>query len=102
MAVQTVVDTWVQTPSVEPGETLVVDLLVDPIIRPRQAQQYPITVISQSVEQEDAPLVIGEGNVQIEVVSWFHRLLPFLVLVAVITIQVLLIGFLLRITGVLG
>ncbi|MEE8389683.1 MAG: hypothetical protein V3S14_02655 [Anaerolineae bacterium] len=99
---QAVVDAWVQTPCVEPGETLIVDLLVDPIEHSRQAQHYPIAVTSRSVEQEDGPQIIEKGNVQIEGISWFYRLLPFLIFVAVIAIQALLIWFWLQSTGVLG
>ncbi len=75
---RTIVDAWAQTPFVEPGETLTVDLLIDPIERPRKTQHYPIVVTSRSIEQADAPLVVEEGSVQIEGVSWFRHLLPFL------------------------
>jgi VWFA-related protein len=99
---RTIVDAWARTPFVEPGETLAVDLLIDPIKRSSQTEQYPITVTSKSVEKENAPPVIEEGIVQIMGVSWFRHLLPSLIFVAVIVIEALLIWLLLSSMGVLG
>jgi len=98
----TVVDAWARTPFVEPGETLAIDLLIDPIKRSSQTEHYPVTVTSKSVEQEDAPPVIEEGDIQIAGVSWFRHLLPSFIFVAVIVIEALLLWLLLNSMGLLS
>lgn len=80
---------WAQTPFVEPGETLTVDLRIDPA-RPYHTQHYPFTVLSRSVEQEDAPLVVEETGVQIVRPSWLRRYYPFLIVLAVMAVTSIL------------
>ena len=95
-----VVSTWVQTPFVEPGETLAVDLFIRPV-KSRQDEFYPFKVLSRSVEQEEAPLVIEEGSVQIAGASRFRRYSPYL-LILVIAVVILFFAFFLASAGVLG
>jgi VWFA-related protein len=98
-------ETWSQTPFVEPGETLTIDLLIAPL-NPYQTRNYSFKVISRSLDQKDPPLVVEEGSVQIVGISWFRRLLPYLVFALtsalVIATAVLAVGFLLANLGALG
>ena len=82
-------DGWVQTPFVEPGETLAIDLLVDPA-NPYQTQDYSFKVISRSLEQPEPPLIVEESNIQIVGLTPFQRYSPFLIvlLVAVMLLSI--------------
>lgn len=64
--------TWAQTPVVEPGETLVLDLFVE-AIRPNASNVYPFQLVSKSVEQEGAPLVVEQVTVEMSKPTWFRR-----------------------------
>ncbi len=101
-----IVDVWTQTPVMNPGETLAMDLLITPIKRPPQSRFYAFTVTSKSVKPENAPLSVEEGSVRIARVSWFYHLLPFLLFVVIVVLEFLLlrrlIVLLLNSTGVLG
>lgn len=100
---RTIVDRWGQTPVLEPGTSLTVDLTISPAQRPRRAQSYPFTVTSQSVEQKGAPALVQEGQVHIESGAWFRYYLPpTLAFLAVIAIEVLILGFLMTRMGILG
>jgi VWFA-related protein len=92
---------WSQTPAVEPGESLMVDLEIDPL-QPHRSQYYPFAVLSRSVEQQDAPLVIEEAGVQIVRPSWFDRHYPFLVVFFVVTVTLVLFAAFLVSTGAWG
>jgi hypothetical protein len=70
--------TWVQTPFVEAGETLAIDLLISPT-NPYQTAYYPFTVTSRSLEAPDAPLIAKEASVHIVGITLFQRFGPFLV-----------------------
>jgi VWFA-related protein len=94
----TAVSAWAQTPFVGPGETLTVDLLIDPIERPLQTQRYPFTVSSRAVEQENGPLRTEEGSVRIAAVSWLgHYVFPFIPFLALILIELGLLSLLFEI-----
>jgi hypothetical protein len=71
-------EAWSQTPFLEPGETLTVDLLIAPL-NPYRSRYYSFRVISRSLDQEKPPLVVEEGSIQIVGISWFRRLLPYFV-----------------------
>ena len=67
-----------QTPFIEPGETLAVDLLIDPV-KPFDAQYYPFTINSISLEQTEREPVVEQGSVRIQGLAWYRRyLLPIL------------------------
>jgi hypothetical protein len=67
-----------QTPFIEPGETLAVDLLIEPV-KPFDAQYYPFTINSSSLEQTEREPVVEQGSVQIQGLAWYRRyLLPIL------------------------
>ncbi len=97
---QSVVHAWAQTPTVKPGETLAVTLLVNPIKSYRD-QRYPLTLFSRSVEQNDAPLIAEEVGIQIARPSWLRRLYPYLAVVSIMAVTITLyIAFLIN-AGVL-
>jgi hypothetical protein len=96
-----IVEHWAQTPCVEPGEVLTVDLLIDPV-RPHQTQRCSFKVISRAAEQKDAPLVMEDGSIQIAGISWFRLYLPALIFGAVTAIAILSIVFLMINSGLLG
>lgn len=73
---------WVLTPSVQPGGTLAIGLLVTGP-RSNQTQHFEFDIFSRSVEQVDSPVVSETDSFQIRGVSWFFRVLPYLAIVAV-------------------
>jgi hypothetical protein len=80
-AVPTAEPGWIQTPSVQPGETLAVRLLVT---GPRlsQTQYYQFEVSSRSVEQAGSPVVSQTDAFRIRGIPWFLRVLPYLAIIA--------------------
>jgi hypothetical protein len=70
--------TWVQTPFVEAGKTLAIDLLISPT-DPYQTAYYPFTVTSRSLDAPDAPLIAEEGSVHTVGLTLFQRFGPLLV-----------------------
>jgi VWFA-related protein len=96
---QTDIHTWVRTPEVEPGESLMVDLLIDPV-RLYQSRRYPIDLLSRSVEEPDAPLVIEEMGVQTARPSLAQRYYPFFVVFLVVVVTLALFGVFLVNAGV--
>ncbi|MBN1140146.1 MAG: hypothetical protein JXM73_26485 [Anaerolineae bacterium] len=96
-------EAWAQTPSVEPGGVLMVDLQIRPIQSALRGsnQVYPFTILSRTAELRDpsqAPVVITEATVQFAGTSWFLRFLPYFVILA-ITFCLLALTFLLAGTG---
>ena len=91
---------WSQTPFVEPGQSITVELQVDPV-RPYRAQQRTFRVFSRSAEEEDAPVVVDERYLLISGVSWFRRWSPFALLYAVAAVVSLVVYWLVR-AGVPG
>ena len=98
---------WAQTPSVEPGEVLMADLHIRPARSPLRpwggsSRIYPFTVLSRTAEPHDldsrAPLVVAEASVQFVGTSWFLRILPYFVILA-ITLCLLVLTFLLAGAG---
>jgi hypothetical protein len=70
--------TWVQTPFVEAGDTLAIDLFISPT-DPYQTAYYPFTVTSRSLDAPDAPLIAEERSVHIVGLTLFQRFGPLLV-----------------------
>jgi len=97
---RTVVEMWAKTPIVEPGESLVVDLLVAPVKLPFQTQRHPLTVTSKLIEREDIAPVVEEGTIQIEGAPWLREsLLGLFILAVLIGAEFLCLGLFLAITG---
>ncbi len=69
-----------QTPPIAPGETLTLDLRIDPV-DPRQTRAYTFDVYSRPLEQPDEPPLVETGTIKIRRPSWLRRWGPvFLVL----------------------
>jgi hypothetical protein len=87
-----VLDTWCQTPAVEPGEVLTVHLVAalhKPLARTRE---YVFRVISGSLEPQDAPLETEEQRLRLVGVPWLRRLLPFVMVIGAAMIVAILLG----------
>jgi hypothetical protein len=85
------IEIWVQTPFVEPGQKMHVDLLIQPA-HPYQTRNYPYVLKSRSLEYKEAPVITEEETALLEALNPFERFAPFLIFVA--GISVLLILFL--------
>jgi hypothetical protein len=96
-AVQADGHTWVQTPFVQPGETLAIGLFMK-VATSDKSQHRLFNVLSCSVEQESAPVAVEEGSVQIGGGFWTRRFLPYLIIAAT-AIAILLLAFWLANTG---
>jgi VWFA-related protein len=92
IVVQNPVQTWAQTPLVEPGDRVTVDLMVAPL-KPYQSQAYNFSVTSKPIESEQAPLLTEQGQVQIKGISWFGRLIPILITAAALIAILLLASY---------
>lgn len=79
---------WVETPFVEPGDSLTLDLLVQPE-NPYRPQHVPFTIRSKSVEWEGAPEVVEETLVRIAGLTPFQKFGPFILLAVGITLALL-------------
>lgn len=90
-SIQLAAPAWARTPPVEPGQTLVVDLLVDPV-DPYRTQRYDFKVLSRSLEQPDAPVLERESGIQIVSPTLLQRYGPF-VLVLIVATAIILVAF---------
>lgn len=72
---------WAETPSLAPGEALILDLLIRSASTSKD-QQYTFQVVSRSVEGKDVPWVVTESSVQIRGGFWARRFLPQIIIVA--------------------
>jgi hypothetical protein len=91
---------WVQTPFVQPGEMLAVDLF----IRSRKTgggQPYPFSVISRPVEQEGAAPVVTEGSMRPARGFWTRPVMPY-AFIFTCAIALVLVAFWLANAGLLG
>jgi hypothetical protein len=75
---------------VEPGESLALDLRVNPVGRPKESGQRPFAVLSRSTNgsaAQGAPLV-EEGAIALQRVSWFRHVLPFMLFGLLIVVEI--------------
>lgn len=79
------IEIWVQTPFVEPGEKMRLDLQIQPA-HPSQTKHYPYILKSRSLEYKEAPVMTVEETVLCKGLSPFERFAPFLLLIACITV----------------
>jgi VWFA-related protein len=91
----------VQTPAVNAGELLALDLLIDPI-NPYRRQEYSFHMVSRSMEQPDADVVATEGRLKVAGLSGLRRFYPFLVACSVVVVMLALVALLAFNPGVLG
>lgn len=102
---------WAQTPYVEPGATLAVDLLVRSV-QPAGSQAHTFQVVSRAADAEADPgspraarPVSAEGSVQMRGGFWARRVLPYLLVGAITTVVMIALvvaGYLLVASGVLA
>jgi VWFA-related protein len=90
LAAQNGVETWAETPLIQPGQILKVDLLVAPL-KPYQSQEYSFTISSKPAGPAEALLVTEQGQLYIKGIGWFARLIPIM-LAAVAIIGILLLA----------
>jgi hypothetical protein len=90
---------WAQTPSVAPGETLSIDMLIRPI-HPGKSRTQPYRLFSRSVEQGEAEPAIQEGTVQIWGGFWTLPYAPYLT-IAGTAIALLVVAYWLTSNGAL-
>ena len=92
-------DVWVETPPVEPGDSLFLELVLEPT-HPRRKQSVPFRIASKSIEAEEKPLVIHEASVEMRGRSWLSwLLLPLLIVVGSAAIVFFMVAFLLNDLG---
>jgi hypothetical protein len=91
---QTRANGWAQTPFVDPGEQLSIDMLITPIAKPYHTQAYMFTVLSKTIEREDSSLVTEAGRVEMPGVSRLRRLIPYLIYIIMMMIVTVVIIFL--------
>lgn len=84
----TAVETWSQTPELEPNQVLTLYLVIRPL-NLYQSQAYPISLISRPVGHPEAT-VVEENVVQIEGLTNFERFGPFLGFLALVLILLIL------------
>ncbi len=88
----TVKQIWSQTPMVEAGETLRVNLLVRPIHPSKRTEAYHFSVISRPAEQAAAAEVAEKASIQIEELPYYFRFLPVFVDVLIAAITLFILG----------
>ncbi len=98
--VRTVMEGWHQTSLLEPGESLMLDLIIAPFQRLRRTQNYVFTIVSKAIEHEDDHVKIS-ANIEIRGISWIrYYLLPALILAAMTLIIIAMVWVLLAVNDI--
>ncbi|MGD8625816.1 MAG: hypothetical protein PVJ34_14855 [Anaerolineae bacterium] len=90
---------WARTPSVEPGRSLQVEMVVK-LARPRKSQVYPFTILSQPADQEEGPPAVEEASIQVPSLLDSLRYMPYVVIVG-LTLGAVALAFWLSSAGYL-
>lgn len=96
-----ITDFWVETPVIEPGQMLNIDLTIAPL-DPYQRQIYNFSLKSRPAEQQNSAPVSQQDSIEVAGISWPRRVLP----VMIVILQVIIVTFgifylaLWRLTGV--
>jgi hypothetical protein len=99
--VRPIPDSWTETPPIDPGDLLVLELLVEPA-RPGCTLHHTFQLQSKPVEEEGAMPLAGEFKVDIAGASWFSRfVVPILIFAGAIAVAVFLLAYLLADLGVM-
>lgn len=92
---------WSVTPYIEPGQSLVIQLLVSPVRAPR-SQHYAFRVLSRTAEDENAAPVVEHGTVALKGVGAGRRVLSTVLFLLSVTLLALLAWYLLQTFGLLA
>lgn len=84
----TAVETWSQTPELEPNQVLTLHLVIRPL-NLYQSQAYSISLVSRPVGHPEAT-VVEESVVQMEGLTHFERFGPFLGFLALVLILLII------------
>jgi hypothetical protein len=85
---------WAQTPFIDPGEQLAIDMLITPIEKPYRTQPYMFTVLSKTIEQENSSLITEAGSIEMPGVSRLRRLIPYLIYIILMMIVTVVVIYL--------
>jgi len=92
-------DIWIETPVVEPGDSLFLELVIEPT-NPRRKARVPFRIASKSIEAEEKPLVIQDATVEMRGQSWLSwLLLPLLIVAGSAAVILFMMAFLLTDMG---
>jgi hypothetical protein len=89
---------WVETPPIQPGQMLAIDLLVRSAWTAQNAA-CPFKVISRSMESAQALVEVEEGQVNIRGGFWSHRVYPHLLILALTILAIFLAIWIARANG---
>ena len=95
---------WVQSPFVEPGETCMVELHIEPVrVLQPQPMDCAFKIMSRSVEQQDAPWTTDEWTVRVDSLAALSRNTPLLIVLGVVVVGLILAAaFCVNSSGILG
>jgi hypothetical protein len=85
---------WVYLPSLNPGETAAIEVLVGMQKQVNSSQHVPFRLISRALGAEDAQPVVEEGSIRMEGASRWRRYLWLIILLVVIVVVASLIWLL--------
>lgn len=93
---------WTETPGVEPGDTLQLELVIEPK-GARRTRTYNFRISSKAVAEPGTPLHVEEASVKIRGVSWFYWLiLPVLIVLATAALILFMVYYLLLDFGLIS
>jgi hypothetical protein len=72
-----VIDQWYETPSIAPGNTLELTIMVD-WTNGQPSQRYPFRLLSQASKHSDTPQITTNGTVALPREGWWVQILPVL------------------------
>jgi hypothetical protein len=86
---------WTETPEVEAGDTLLLEMVIEPK-QSHRTRTYAFRISSKALAEPDTPLRVEEMSVKIRSVSWVNWLLiPALVILTTLAVILFMISYLL-------
>jgi hypothetical protein len=85
---------WAFVPPLNPGETVVVDVLVGLRQQPRKTEHYPFRLVSRALGEEQAQPVVEEGSIRIQGIGFWRRFLWMIVFGALVVVAAAVIWLL--------
>jgi hypothetical protein len=93
---------WTETPEVEAGDTLQLELVIEPK-KAQRTRTYTFRVSSKAVTEPGTPLHVEEASIKIRGVSWLYWLiLPLLIVLATAAIVLFMLYYLLLDFGLIS